>query len=400
MTTAANQGRTVLRVMTTVRRLLAHSGLWLWLQVALLEFLVIGGTIGNSRGEAANGFKAVDAVSIALLFVIALAARGTPARWRFWGFAVAVAGTVAYTAADYNTHGPIVVAMLVALLRTVDSDRPRRSILLGSLMVLLFGAASVAAQGPNAFIPAAGGLLPLVAAFLGIGHALLYRRAQAEDAKEAEAQRRLTEERLRIARELHDVVSHSISVINVQAGAGAYVIGDQPEKAREALLAIKATSKEALRELHGILGVLRDESGSETKEPAPGIAQLPALIDISQRAGVAATLSVRGEARPLAPTSDLAAYRIVQESLTNVLRHAGPASADVKVTYENGHVVIEIVDDGGMASAVHGESAGGGYGIAGMRERAAAAGGAIETGPRLGRGFRVRASLPVEAGDS
>jgi signal transduction histidine kinase len=148
----------------------------------------------------------------------------------------------------------------------------------------------------------------------------------------------------------------------------------------------------------GILGVLRDQSGVESKEPAPGIAQLPALIDISLRAGIATTLSVRGEARPLPPTADLAAYRIVQESLTNVIRHAGPATADVKVTYEDGRVLIEVVDDGQGASTAHGESVGGGYGIAGMRERAAAVGGEIETGPRLGRGFRVRASLPVEVG--
>jgi signal transduction histidine kinase len=382
-----------------LRRLIAHGGLWLWLQVAVLEFLVIGGTIGSGHDNT-TGFKAVDAFSIALLFIIALAARGTPARWRLWGFAVTLAGTVVYTAAGYNTHGPIILALVVALYLSISADQPLRSVLLGSLTVLLFGAASVVASGTNDFLPTAGGTLPLVAAALGIGHAVAYRRAQALDAKEAEAQRRLTEERLRIARELHDVVSHSISVINVQAGAAAYVIDDQPEKAHEALLAIKATSKEALRELHGILGVLRDESGAETREPAPGIAQLPALIDISKKAGVAATLSIRGEARPLPPTSDLAAYRIVQESLTNVLRHAGPASADVKVTYENGLVVIEIVDDGGVDATVHTQSPGGGFGIAGMKERAAAAGGEIETGPRLGRGFRVRASLPVEVQES
>jgi signal transduction histidine kinase len=385
--------------MAAIRRLLGHSQLWVWIQVAVLEVVVIGGTFGNNR-EAAAGFRRLDAVSIALLFIIVLAARATPASWRLWGFAVALGGTLIYTAANYNTHGPIILALVVALYLTISPDHPWRSILLGSLTVLLFAAASAIASGTNAFIPAAGGFLPIVVATLGVGHAVAYRRAQASDAKEAEAQRRLTDERLRIARELHDVVSHSISVINVQAGAAAYVIGDQPEKAREALLAIKATSKEALHELHGILGVLRDEGGAESREPAPGIAQLPALIDSSQRAGVAATLSIRGEARTLPPTSDLAAYRIVQESLTNVLRHAGPASADVKVTYEDGLVVIEIIDDGGRESPVQSDTPGGGYGIAGMRERAAAAGGEIETGPRLSRGFRVRASLPVEVGDS
>lgn len=384
--------------MTTIRRLLGERWLSLIIRVALLELVVVAGTIGDP--QTATGARALDGFAIVLLVLIAAAAAGLPPRRPLLGFAAVLGLTVVYTAAGYSTHGPIILALAVALFFVPSTDHLLRSAALGALTVILFGAATAVALGPGAFVPAAAGTIAVVVAALGIGHAVAFNRLRTAEAKEAEAQRRLTEERLRIARELHDVVAHTISVINVQAGVAAHVIDEQPEMAREALLVIKTTSTEALRELRGILGVLREETGGEATEPAPGLAQLPVLIDTSLRAGVATKLDIRGVARPLAPAVDLAAYRIVQESLTNVLRHAGPASADVKVAYEDERLVIEVTDDGDGGRHGHGESGGGaGLGIAGMRERAAAVGGELETGPRLGRGFRVRASLPVEAGE-
>ncbi|PZS20224.1 MAG: hypothetical protein DLM54_05860, partial [Acidimicrobiales bacterium] len=153
-------------------------------------------------------------------------------------------------------------------------------------------------------------------------------------------------ERLRIARELHDVVAHSIAMINVQAGVAAHVISEQPDEAARALVAIKGASKEALRELRTILDVLRQADEGDSMAPAPGLSQLDALVSTTTQAGLPTMLTVSGAARRLAPIVDLAAYRIVQESLTNVLRHAGPASASVSVTYRADDVVIAVEDDG------------------------------------------------------
>ena len=178
----------------------------------------------------------------------------------------------------------------------------------------------------------------------------------------------------------------------VQAGVAAHVMGERPEQAREALLAIRDTSKDTLRELRGILQVLRQVDEVEPREPAPGLAQLDILVDTASRAGISTAVSIVGTVRPLPAAIDLAAYRIVQESLTNVVRHAGRASADVSIAYEPARVVIEVTDDGRGASANGG---GDGHGIAGMRERVNAVGGQIELGPRNGRGFRVRATLPT-----
>jgi signal transduction histidine kinase len=230
---------------------------------------------------------------------------------------------------------------------------------------------------------------------LGIGHVVAGRRAWARRTRDEETQHRVIEERLRIARELHDVISHSISMINVQAGVAAHVMEERPEQAREALLAIKGSSKEVLRELRAILGILRDVDEVDSKAPAPGLAQLDVLVGTITRAGLPTTVSLAGSARPLPPGIDLIAYRIVQESLTNVLRHAGPATVEVKVSYEGARVVIEVADDGqGIGAPTNGQGAGRGHGIAGMRERAAAVGGELEAGPRPVRGFRVRACLP------
>jgi signal transduction histidine kinase len=206
-------------------------------------------------------------------------------------------------------------------------------------------------------------------------------------------------ERLRIARELHDVVAYSFATINVQAGAAVHVMDDRPEQMAEALRAIKAVSAEAARELRAILGVLRRVDGAEAERQSGEPARLGRLDDLAETmtsAGLPTRVVISGRPRPLPTAVDLAAYRIVQEALTNALRHAGPASATVSVTYKRDRVTVTIVDDGqGDAPAGPERSAGNGHGIAGMRERVVAFGGELEAGLRRFGGFRVSASLPL-----
>jgi signal transduction histidine kinase len=217
------------------------------------------------------------------------------------------------------------------------------------------------------------------------------RAARAEASREEELRRGVDAERLRIARELHDVVAHSIATINVQAAVAAHVIDKHPEHAAQALATIKAASKEALHELRGIVGILRQPDEGESHAPAPGLAQLDVLIETARDAGLPIDVRISGTRRTLPPTLDLAAYRIVQESLTNVLRHAGRATAAVRIEYADA-LVIEVADSGHGAG---GHDAQHGHGIVGMKERAVALGGELEAAPRREGGFRVRAQIPL-----
>ena len=209
------------------------------------------------------------------------------------------------------------------------------------------------------------------------------------------AARALAEERLRIAQELHDVVAHSMSVIAVQAGVGAHVLDERPEQARAALEAISATSRGTLTEMRRLLGVLRDDDGERSHAPAPSLADLPQLIEDVHAAGVPVELTVTGSADCVAAGVELSAYRVVQEALTNVIKHAGMTSAvDVNVRYLPGRLEVEVVDDGrGAAGSTNGAD-GSGHGHVGMRERVEVWGGALAVGPVSGGGYRVRATLP------
>jgi signal transduction histidine kinase len=235
-------------------------------------------------------------------------------------------------------------------------------------------------------------------------------RARAED----ESRRRIDEERLRIARELHDVVAHTMSTINVQAAAAAMLLADRPAEAAEALAAIRTASKTGLRELRAILNVLRQADEADPTTPAPGLGQLDALITGVSQAGLPTTLDVSGNPADLPPGADLAAYRIIQESLTNAIRHAGPATATVMLQYLDDTLVIDVTDTGrgipaapaggngiGQAAGLRQEpwQADGGHGLAGMRERAAAAGGTLRAGPGSDGGFQVSAALPLARRD-
>jgi signal transduction histidine kinase len=213
--------------------------------------------------------------------------------------------------------------------------------------------------------------------------------------RQHEERRLLLAERQRIARELHDVISYGFATISVNAGVALDVLSDHPQQAVEALAAIKAASKDALKELRIVLGALRNSDKEGDHSSAPGLGRLDALVASTSAAGVPTEACVVGRPRPLPVAVDIAAFRVVQEALTNVLRHAGPATASVRVTYERDGLIVEVEDDGDGAASAAKESEGSGQGIVGMQERARALGGWLEAGPRPGRGFRVRARLPV-----
>jgi signal transduction histidine kinase len=207
------------------------------------------------------------------------------------------------------------------------------------------------------------------------------------------AQRRLGEERLRIAREVHDVVAHAMVAINVQAGVAAHRLDRDPEQARSALRAIKETSGDALSDLRATLGVLRGEDAEAPVRPAAGFEDLDELAGGLRAAGVEVALEV-GDVTGVPAAVHSAGYRIVQEALTNVLRHAGAAHVRVRVLREGAAVLVDVTDDGAGAAA-NGAGDGSGSGLPGMRERAAALGGTLEAGPAQGGGWRVAATLPA-----
>jgi signal transduction histidine kinase len=228
------------------------------------------------------------------------------------------------------------------------------------------------------------------------------RAAALTRGREEELRRLASEERIRMARDLHDVVAHNISVINVQANTALHLMDRQPERARSALTTINDVSKQALVELRSVLGVLRDVDAHDgatpaPRAPAPGLARLEDLIDNAAAAGLAVRVEADGSRAPLPADVDLAAYRIIQEALTNSARHSGGANATVRLGYDDDALRVEVDDDG--TSRPPGRPAsqpgGSGHGIAGMTERAAALGGTLAAGPRPEGGFRVRARLPL-----
>jgi signal transduction histidine kinase len=217
------------------------------------------------------------------------------------------------------------------------------------------------------------------------------RAVLAEHEAQWRADAAVAEERLRIARELHDVISHGISVMTLHAGGVRRLLAPGQVREREVLEAVERTGRESLAEMQRMLGVLRGPADSAEAAVTPGLADVDVLLDAARSAGLDVTLTVSGDVRPLPPGLDLAAYRIVQEAVTNVLRHARAGSLVCTVDHRGSEVVVTVTDDGGGCA----DGAGGGHGLIGMRERAALYGGEVEAGPRAGGGFAVRAVLPV-----
>ncbi|MFK8846182.1 sensor histidine kinase [Streptomyces sp. Ac-502] len=229
--------------------------------------------------------------------------------------------------------------------------------------------------------------------------AIRERAERAERTREEEARRRVAEERMRIARELHDVVAHHIALVNVQAGVASHVMDSRPDQAKQALAHVREASRSALDELRATVGLLRqsDDPRAPT-EPAPGLGVLDQLVDGFVRAGLPVTLDVPESADALPAALDLTAYRVVQEALTNVHKHAGTgARATVRIARDTDALTVTVLDDGGTPGPSSGpREPGGGHGLIGMRERVAALRGTAETGPRPAGGFQVRVRLPLQ----
>jgi signal transduction histidine kinase len=337
--------------------------------------------------------------TVALLLVVVA---GTVLAWRHRYpravLCVSAAAVVAYSLAGW-VNGVALLLPAVAM-GTLATRLPiRRAVMWAAVLLVVLEAATVANNPFGAFGGGVNVLPATIAVALLAGIATANRRAyvgtvrdQVRRDAERDAERRVDAERLRIARELHDVVAHTMATINVQASAASQVLRDRPEQAAESLTAIRAASKEGLRELRAILNVLRHaDEASDPTEPAPGLDRLDALVAGVRQAGLPVTVTITGEPYPLPAVTGLAAFRIIQEALTNTIRHAGPATAAVTVRYGSDDVFIEITDTGGGAKLTDGS----GHGLRGMRERAAAAGGTVEIGPMADGGFRVAARLPV-----
>jgi signal transduction histidine kinase len=311
------------------------------------------------------------------------------------GFVLAT--TLGYSLLDYP-RGPIFLALIVALVTAVMSGR--RGAAVTSLVVGYFSFLWLPYLVGSEPSPTLGQALGLAAWLLVLLAASEIARSRRERALELahtraeEARRRASEERLRIARELHDVLAHNISLINVQSGVALHLIDERPEQARSALTAIKEASNEALGELRSVLDILRQGHEALPRTPTSGLAHLDDLVAKTEAAGLRVTKHVEGAPHPLPPKVDLAAFRIVQEALTNVTRHAGDANATISIGYGKRELTVQVDDDGRLTASD--TPSGAGKGIAGMRERATALGGELEAGPRPDGGFRVRARLPLD----
>jgi len=226
------------------------------------------------------------------------------------------------------------------------------------------------------------------------------RAEHAERTREEEARLRVTEERMRIARELHDVVAHHLALANAQAGTAAHIVLADPRQTKEILTDLTGTTSAALRELKATLGLLRnsDDPDSVSLEPSPGLARLPELVSACASAGLTVALTTDGEPQPLSPGVDLTAFRIVQEALTNVTKHAATSTAHVRLAYADSRLQITVSNDGPPVAPAPAPAAprGPGFGVMGMRERAQSIGGQLCAGPRPEGGFEVTTALPLQ----
>ncbi|MFF4356498.1 sensor histidine kinase [Streptomyces sp. NPDC001604] len=347
------------------------------------------------REAVAQGWSALDPLAwiLVLLATLPLALR-TKAPVTVFAFVHAVG--VLYISLGYwpvvITFGPMLAVY------TVASVRPARTTAVcAAVMSGVWVYAGLVTDGSSmASVLAQAVAYPLV--FWWFGHiarrtAELTRQLRAEQAERA--RREVAEERVRIARELHDVVAHHMAVINVQAGLARFVFTTDAPTAREALDTIAGASGEALEELRRMLGLLRAEgvSGADGA-PAPGLGQLAEMVDRVRAGGVPVDLRVTGEPRPLPPGVQLCLYRVVQEALTNVLKHAPGANAAVELAYRAGEMTVSVTDDGKGVDPDR-KRGRGGHGLIGMRERAKLYGGTIVVGPRSEGGFGVHLTLPT-----
>ncbi|MBW4717099.1 sensor histidine kinase [Saccharothrix obliqua] len=391
-----------------------------WLALAVVAGSATATVLVNSTGATA-----VPALPEQLLLGIAVAA--PLAVRRRYPLVVPVLVGIAFIAAQWRQVGDNLlpsIALFIAIYTAgawgadrVAARRVRIAVIVAMFAWLGFGLVRFLVR-PSPFEGVVGPLDPVLASVLySIGFNMMFflsayyfggmawlsARRQAELAHRAEQLRlsqeqntrgALVAERVRIARDLHDVVAHHVSVMGVQAGAARRVLDRDPELARSALHTVEETARTAIGELRGLLGVLRDEPDEDpgTPDESPGLAQLPELAALARSTGLEVAHGVYGDPRPVPEGVALSAYRIVQESLTNVVKHAHARKADVRVRYLEEALEVEVADDGRGPSGAPGRA---GFGLVGMRERVAVHGGRLEAGPRRGGGYRVRARFPA-----
>jgi signal transduction histidine kinase len=389
---------------TVARRLRLHDQVQDIALAVFVALMQIQGTQQVAGGQELANLDPVGTWAHAVLLSVSGLVLAVRRRWPTAVFGIVAAASVVYYAAGYP-DGPGWVGLFVALYTLTAYGDGRRSLRIaaGSLAVLAVVWLLTADLSP----PDGAGWVffrigtAVMAAALGESvrmRRVLAAEAQeradwAERTREEEARRRADAERLRIAREVHDTVAHAIAIINVQAGVTAHVLDKRPRQARETLVTIEQTSARALRELRATLGVLTDAT-DDRRSPTPGLGQVEELAGMAREAGLDVKVEVDLPPGELPGAVDIAAYRILQESITNVIRHAGPARVSVSVAGGVDDVRIRVVDNGRGASRPSADGAG--RGIVGMRERCELLGGHLTAGPRPAGGFEVRACLPVQ----
>jgi signal transduction histidine kinase len=377
-------------------------------QDALLGLVVaatqVQGNLAKPLGVGARPFADFGYLGYALLIVSGLALVGRR-RWPEPVFLVNALASLVYYAVGFS-DGPGWIALFVALYTLTAYGDGRRSLRFAGVGITVLATGWLIASAdiqPRAalgwvFFRIAGSIMAVALGESVRSRAAeaLERARQAEQTREEEARSRVDGERLRIAREVHDTVAHAVAIINVQAGVTAYLLDKRPERAREALVTIEQTSAQALHEMRAVLGVLRDSDNGRL--PYPGLGQLNELAAMAREAGLDVKLDVTSSATQLPSAVDHTVYRILQESITNVIRHAGPTRVTIALDYGADVLEVRVTDEG--SRCVLGDGAGDrpaqpGRGIVGMRERCGLLGGELTAGPRPGGGFEVRARLPL-----
>ncbi len=400
-----------------------------WLADGTLAIVLLGG----SANEFGN--PAVLPASLALAGLVSVRQR-FPVGAYTAALAIGIAqviGGIGPTFTKSPLQPTFADAGILVLLYTVAADRPRRISVPGLAACMTMFAAAVARWNPGsgarahpvefALVTGVFYVLAPVTAWV-LGDSMAYRRARltgleeravrAERERDVQAQIAAAAERARIARELHDVIAHNLSVMVAQADGARYAFDTQPVRSRQALAQIGDTGRQALAEMSHLLGVLRADAEAPALAPAPGVAEIAQLVTQAREAGMSVSYTMEGASRPLPVGLSMAAYRIVQEALTNVRKHAAPGTpAQVTLCYGQDELLVRVADDGlgpagrpsslpryGPARIAGPVRPGGdrGQGLAGMRERAVIYGGTVQAGPRPGGGFEVSARLPLRAG--
>jgi signal transduction histidine kinase len=357
----------------------------------VLAVFQVAGTLGATKAQSDR--RPLDALAVVLVLagpaaLLWMRRFTVPALW-------AVAGvTLAYLLRGY-AYGPVVFSLAVAVVIAVV--RGHRTAAWLSVGLVYFGHLTGLVLGDAGWswgrVLGVGAWALVILAVAEVARVRTERAGAARQARAETVRRQANEERLRIARELHDVVAHHMSLINVQAGVALHLVDRRPEQAQTALVAIKDASKEALVELRALVGVLRDEAEAAPRAPASKLGSLDGLVERSSHAGLTVRKLVQGEERPLSASVELAAFRIVQEAITNVVRHSGARQADICLDYGARVLTVEVADDGTGGARI--ASLGEGSGIRGMRERSAALRGTLTLAASPRGGLRLVATLPL-----